>query len=60
MSTFNNTATVTNAPEVDPTPGNNAETAFIAISSTGVPTLSEWALLALLAALLGVAVGKLR
>lgn len=59
-STFTNTATVTNTPELDPTPDNNAGTAFASISGTQIPTLSEWALLAMLAALMGVAVVKLR
>jgi uncharacterized repeat protein (TIGR01451 family) len=59
-STFTNTATVTNTPELDPTPDNNAGTAFAAIGSSDIPTLSEWALLAMLAALMGLAMVKLR
>lgn len=60
-STFTNTASVVNlGTEVDPTPGNNAGTSFTAISSSDIPTLSEWALLMLIAALMGFAVIKLR
>jgi uncharacterized repeat protein (TIGR01451 family) len=58
--TFNNTATVANAPEFDPTPNNNAGSAFAFVGSSDIPTLSEWALLALLAGLLALAVAKLR
>ena len=58
--TFTNTATVANTPEFDPTPNNNAGTVFTAVSSSDIPTLSEWALMALIAALMGLAVVKLR
>jgi hypothetical protein len=58
--TFTNTATVTNTPEVDPTPGNNAGTQFTAISSSDIPTLNEWMLMALMSALLALAVFKLK
>jgi uncharacterized repeat protein (TIGR01451 family) len=57
---FTNTATVSNTPEVDPTPGNNAGTSATAVGSADIPTLSEWALLALLSALVGFAVFKLK
>ena len=57
---FTNTATVTNTPETDPTPANNAGTFFNAVGSSDIPTLSEWALIALMAALLAMAVLKLK
>ena len=63
-ATLSNTAAVTNTPEIDPTPGNNvspAATTVVARASTSdIPTVSEWGLLALLAGLLGLAFLKLR
>jgi uncharacterized repeat protein (TIGR01451 family) len=58
--TLANTASVTNTPEVDPTPANNAGTALTAIGSSDIPTLSQWALMALVSALLALAVFKLK
>ena len=57
---FTNTATVTNTPETDPTPANNAGTFFNAVGTSDIPTLSEWALIALMAALMAMAVLKLK
>ena len=57
---FTNTATVANAPETDPTPGNNAGTTFAAVGSADIPTMSEWALIMLMAALMAMAVIKLK
>jgi hypothetical protein len=59
--TITNTASVTNAPETDPTPANNAATTEPAtVGLSHVPTLSEWALLALLSALATAAALRLR
>jgi uncharacterized repeat protein (TIGR01451 family) len=60
--TITNTATVVNTPETDPTPGNNTSPAAVTAlaQATGIPTVSEWGLLALLAALMAAAVLKLR
>jgi uncharacterized repeat protein (TIGR01451 family) len=58
---FSNTATASNTPEGDPTPANNAGSAVvIARDQADVPTLSEWALLALMLALAAFAAMKLR
>ena len=57
---FTNTASVANAPEVDPTPGNNAGTALTAVAGNDIPTLSQWALMALVSALMAMAVFKLK
>lgn len=60
--TISNTATVANTPEADPTPGNNTSPAAVTALAqpTGIPTVSEWGLIALLAALMAAAVLKLR
>lgn len=60
--TINNTATVTNTPETDPNAGNNTTVpAVVAVAEVaGIPTVSEWGLLALLAALAAAAALKLR
>lgn len=60
--TVTNTATVTNTPETDPNAGNNATgPAVVAVAEVaGIPTASEWGLLALLAMLAGIAILKLR
>lgn len=57
-----NTATVTNTPEADLNPANNTSgPAIVAVAEVaGIPTVSEWGLLALLAALAAVAALKLR
>ena len=57
---FTNTATVSNTTETDPTPGNNADTTASAVGSADIPTLAEWALIALMAALIALAVLKLK
>jgi len=62
-TTLSNSATVTNTPEIDPTPGNNTSPGTITIvgaAAAGIPTVSEWGLLALLAGLLGLAFVRLR
>jgi uncharacterized repeat protein (TIGR01451 family) len=61
-ATLTNSATVVNTPESDPNPANNTSAPATTVVSdvAGIPTLSEWALLALVAALLGLAVLKLR
>lgn len=61
-STISNTATVANAPEADPTPGNNTSpTAITSLAqAANIPTASEWGLFALLMMLVGIAVMKLR
>ena len=57
-----NIATVTNTPEPDPNQVNNASgpTIVTVAEIAGIPTLSEWGLLALLAALMGLAFLRLR
>jgi uncharacterized repeat protein (TIGR01451 family) len=55
----NNTATVTNTPETDPTPLNNAGAAGTAVLAA-IPTLSEWGLMAMIAALVGFALIKMK
>ncbi|HYH05475.1 MAG TPA: Calx-beta domain-containing protein [Thermoanaerobaculia bacterium] len=57
--TVNNTATVTNTPETDPTPANNAGAAGTAVLEA-IPTVSEWGLMAMIAALLGLAMMKMK
>lgn len=57
--TVNNTATVTNTPETDPTPANNAGTTGTAVLEA-IPTLSEWGLMAMIAALIGFALLKMK
>ncbi|HYC90309.1 MAG TPA: Calx-beta domain-containing protein [Thermoanaerobaculia bacterium] len=61
-ATLTNTATVTNTPEVDPNPANNTSgPAIVAVAEVaGIPTVSEWGLLALLMALAAAAALKLR
>lgn len=56
--TVTNSATVSNTPETDPTPANNAGTTGTAVLES-IPTLSEWGVLALVAALLGLALVKM-
>jgi uncharacterized repeat protein (TIGR01451 family) len=61
-ATLTNTATVTNTPEPDPNQANNTSApAIVTVAEvTGIPTVSEWGLLALLAALAGLALVKLK
>lgn len=60
--TISNTATVVNTPEADPNQGNNTTVpAVVAVAEVaGIPTASEWGLLALLAMLAGIAIVKLK
>ncbi len=58
--TFTNTATVANTPETDPIPGNNAGSAPAVAGLGSIPTASELGLAALGAALLALALMKLR
>lgn len=61
-ATLVNSATVVNTPETDPNQANNTSTPATTsvAASVGIPTVSEWGLLALLAALAGLAFLKLR
>jgi uncharacterized repeat protein (TIGR01451 family) len=60
--TITNTASVANTPEIDPTPGNNTSAPAVTAAQavTTIPTVTEWGILALLGALLGLALMKLR
>ena len=61
-TTLVNSASVVNTPEADPNQANNTSapaTTVVALAA-GIPTLSEWGLMALVAALIGLAFAKLR
>jgi uncharacterized repeat protein (TIGR01451 family) len=61
-TSITNIATVTNTPEPDPNLANNTSGPVVVIvaGAAGIPTVSEWGLLALLMALAAVAALKLR
>jgi uncharacterized repeat protein (TIGR01451 family) len=59
--TLINTATVTNSPEPDVNPANNTGTATTTVSGADIiPTMSEWMLMLMAAALAAIALLKLR
>lgn len=60
--TFSNTASVTTTSALDPNPANNTSPAVITAPAAvaPIPTLSTWALLALLAAVTSIALLKVR
>ena len=60
-TTVTNSANVTNTPEPDPNPANNTSGPVVTAVATidAIPTLSEWGLLALLAAVVALALKRM-